>query len=72
MQTATGIPNIIPAKTGMNSGFASILLQDNRTILIKRANSWSALVTRLKAMYSAFIGKPCSAGNFIKMVGDGE
>jgi hypothetical protein len=53
-------------------GIAYMLLQNIRTILTKRAISWSALFTRLKAMNSAFIGKPCSMGNFVKMAGDGE
>ena len=60
------------AGSGMNSGIAFIVLQSISNILTKESRTCGIQFTQLKAMYSAFIGKTLSLGNFVKMVGDGE
>jgi hypothetical protein len=70
MHSYTKIRNSKTASKGMNSGLASVFLQNIGTILIKRSDLISDLITQLKAMCSAFIGFTLERENVVKMVYD--
>ena len=58
------------ATSGVNCGITNILLQSIGTILTKEFVVLTNSITRLKAMYSAFIGKTRSREIVVKMVYD--
>jgi hypothetical protein len=60
------------AGNGKGSGFASVLLQDFRTILTKEFVVMTDSFTQLKATKLSFIGSTRSLGNLVKMVANEE